>query len=223
MRTIKVLIGASALIVAGCQARGEAPSMTSSALDVPHMREFRVTSAPAGYDDFCRRAPRECATGRSRSGRVVMNRQRWAELNAVNSRINRAVRPTTDQQLYGMPEYWAFPGRYGDCEDYVLLKRKRLIERGWPAAALLITVLRDENNDGHAVLTVVTNKGDLVLDNKVDAIRPWSETPYTYYLRQSRSDPSKWVTLSPGELGTRPLATVARRQEIFGEVEPTPH
>jgi len=27
----------------------------------------------------------------------------------------------------------------GDCEDYVLLKRKMLIDAGWPREALLIT------------------------------------------------------------------------------------
>lgn len=176
------------------------------------MREFRVTRAPSGYLEFCRRSPGDCARNRARSGRVVMNGRRWSELNSVNGRVNRAVRPTTDEQLYGVPELWVYPDRFGDCEDYVLLKRKRLIERGWPENALLITVLRDENNDGHAVLTVVTNRGDLVLDNKVDAIRPWTQTPYTYYLRQSRSDPRKWVNLSAGDLGTRaPAITIAGR------------
>lgn len=207
MRSLKVLIGAATLIIAGCQARGEAPEVTSTTLKASHMREFRLTSAPTGYTEFCRRSPRDCTEAPGRPGRVVMNAKRWAELNSVNQRTNRAVRPTTDLQLYGTAEYWTYPSRFGDCEDYVLLKRKRLIAMGWPPSALLITVLRDENNDGHAVLTAVTDRGDLVLDNKVDQVRPWSQTPYTYYLRQSRNDPRKWVTLSPGELGTRPLAT----------------
>ena len=55
---------------------------------------------------------------------------------------------------------------YGDCEDYVLLKRKMLIDAGWPREALLITVVRDRKGEGHAVLTVKTDKGELVLDNQ---------------------------------------------------------
>lgn len=176
------------------------------------MQEYRSTSAPAGYLEFCRRHPGECRAGGANAARVALSRTRWAELNAVNKAVNGAVRPTSDQEYYGRSEYWTYPDRYGDCEDYVLLKRKQLIEKGWPENALLITVLRDENNDGHAVLTVVTDKGDLVLDNKVDIVRPWTQTPYTYYLRQSRQDSRKWVSLSPTDLGTRALAATASRR-----------
>jgi len=43
---------------------------------------------------------------------------------------------------------------HGDCEDYALLKRKLLLQAARPRPALLITVARDRNGDGHAVLTV---------------------------------------------------------------------
>jgi predicted transglutaminase-like cysteine proteinase len=39
-----------------------------------------------------------------------------------------------------------------DCEDYVLLKRRMLMQAGWPREALLVTVVRDKKGDGHAVL-----------------------------------------------------------------------
>ena len=57
--------------------------------------------------------------------------------------------------------------RGGDCEDYVLLKRKMLMQAGWPRQALLITVVRDEQGDGHAVLTVKTDKGDIACEHVV--------------------------------------------------------
>ena len=57
-------------------------------------------------------------------------------------------------------EKWSYPDDgYGDCEDYVLLKRRLLAARGFPESTLLITVVRDENNEGHAVLTVRTDRG----------------------------------------------------------------
>ncbi len=62
----------------------------------------------------------------------------------------------------------------------MLLKRRTLIEHGYPESTLLITVVRDENNEGHAVLTVRTDQGDFVLDNKRREVMRWADTPYTY-------------------------------------------
>jgi len=77
----------------------------------------------------------------------------------------------------------------------VLLKRRMLIERGWPESTLLITVVRDENNEGHAVLTARTDIGDLVLDNKRQQILRWSDTPYTFIKQQSDRNPLVWTSL----------------------------
>ena len=70
-----------------------------------------------------------------------------------------------------------------------------MIERGWPREALLITVVRDKKDNGHAVLTVVTDRGDFVLDNQRDEIVPWNETGYRFVKRQSQSNPNEWVAL----------------------------
>jgi len=131
--------------------------------------------------------------------RVVMNADRWNDLKVINDNANDTVEPVSDIDLYKVIEYWTYPQTQGDCEDYVLLKRKQLMMMGWPAEALLITVLRDENNDGHAVLTVATDQGDYILDNRVYDILPWQETNYTYYKRQSQTDPWRWVSLRPGK------------------------
>ena len=93
-------------------------------------------------------------------------------------------------------ERWNYPDDgYGDCEDYVLLKRKMLVQAGWPPQALLITVVRDKQGDGHAVLTVKTDKGEFILDNQAERILLWSETSYRYVKRQSQADPNRWVAL----------------------------
>ena len=59
-------------------------------------------------------------------------------------------------------------------QDYVLLKRRMLMQAGWPRQALLITVVRDKRGDGHAVLTVKTDKVEFILDNQNETIVTWS-------------------------------------------------
>ena len=74
----------------------------------------------------------------------------------------------------------------------------------WPAVqttivivggVLLITVVLDSDGGGHAVLTVATDEGDLILDNLTSEVLPWHETPYRFVKRQSAADPSQWVSL----------------------------
>jgi len=114
----------------------------------------------------------------------------------VNRSVNTAIKPMTDLEQYGVVEKWAYPDDgYGDCEDYVLLKRRMLMELGWPREALLITVVREKNGDGHAVLTVKTDRGEFILDNQNDEIVLWSESDYRFVKRQSQSDPNLWVSL----------------------------
>jgi len=92
----------------------------------------------------------------------------------------------TDLEHWGVVERWNYPDDgYGDCEDYVLAKRRLLIQAGWPREALFVTVGRDKRGDGHAVLTVKTDKGEFVLDNQNDQILLWSDTGYRFVKRQS--------------------------------------
>ena len=94
--------------------------------------------------------------------------------------------------ITGLRKYGTCPDTHGDCEDYVLLKRQTLMRRGWPASALLVTVVRRKNGDGHAVLTVRTNRGDFILDNLKDKIEPWNKTEYTYLKRVSAAHSGIW-------------------------------
>ncbi len=167
------------------------------------MKEYGGTLPPVGHVRFCTKRPHECAVRHRERSTLRLTRARWNELNLVNRAVNTQVRPTTDLALYGRREHWAYPTSQGDCEDYVLLKRLTLIKRGWPADALLITVVRDQEGAGHAVLTVTTDRGDFILDNKVGAIKPWTETTYRYLKRQSRSHPARWVALDKRAASTR--------------------
>ena len=168
-----------------------------------YMKVYNETLPPIGFVQFCKTAPQDCGGTLGEAVRVVMNKERWNDLNSVNLKANEKVEAIMDIDLYNVEEYWTYPDTQGDCEDYVLLKRKKLMMMGWPSETLLITVLRDENNEGHAVLTVSTDKGDFILDNRRDEILPWAATGYTYYKRQSQADPWRWVSLRSNKLALR--------------------
>jgi len=165
---------------------------------VAFMTSFGDTLPPIGFVTFCRENRAECRAGQRFADRVQLTPAKYREIEAVNRAVNAAIAPITDLELYGRPEVWTYPvAAQGDCEDYVLLKRRMLIERGFPESTLLITVVRDENNEGHAVLTVRTDRGDFVLDNKRRDVMPWAETPYTFVKRQSEKNPLVWISLLP--------------------------
>ena len=126
----------------------------------------------------------------------MLSGQAWKDLDRVNLWVNSHVKPMTDMEHWGVVERWNYPDDgYGDCEDYVLLKRRMLMQAGWPREALLITVVRDNRGDGHAILTVKTDKGEYVLDNQNDQILLWSDTGYRFVKRQSQADPNVWIGL----------------------------
>ena len=178
---------------------------------VAFLQPFGETLPPIGYVNFCRERADECRPSRRFADRVQLTGAKLTELKEVNESVNDAVAPITDMDLYGKVEVWTYPVKEGDCEDYVLLKRRILIERGWPESTLLITVVRDENNEGHAVLTVRTDHGDLVLDNKQQAVMAWADTPYTFVKQQSARNPLVWTSLLPPNLALQPQVSASNR------------
>jgi predicted transglutaminase-like cysteine proteinase len=156
--------------------------------------------------------PDACAPQGSDEKRFQPTPERLSELDDVNRGINRAIAPATDVEIYGVSEYWTLPAdNRGDCEDYALLKQKLLVARGWPLNALLLTVVRDEKGEGHAVLTVRTSQGDYILDNKADAVKLWNKSSYQFVMRQSYLDPRVWVSLDASE-GAAPGAIAGVRE-----------
>ena len=152
--------------------------------------------SPSGWQQFCKDWPVECPSDPLAARDIVMTPAAWHDISDVNGSVNGSIKPLTDKEHYARSEYWTYPkdGK-GDCEDYLLLKRKVLMEKGYPRQALLITVVALANGDGHAVLTVRTDKGDYVLDNLRSDVLPWGETGYRYVKRQSQTDPNVWITL----------------------------
>lgn len=156
----------------------------------------RQTSQPIGHYEFCKANPRECTIRPRDDGALRLTDELWTLINEVNLRVNKAVAPQSDIDNYGLDEVWTYPdsGR-GDCEDYALEKRRQLSKGGISLADLLITVVRKPDGEGHAVLTVRTDKGDYVLDNLSDEVKPWRETGYKYLKRQASYNTGRWVSL----------------------------
>lgn len=190
----------AAFFFIGCS---EASALDSS----PRMKILGAARAPIGFVAFCTSHPADCAKETPQQGRVILTAATFAQLDQVNRWANTQIQPVTDQEFYGTPEYWTYPTTKGDCEDYVLLKRKLLMDAGWSESSLLITVVRDEKGAGHAVLTVPTDQGDLILDNQREDIVVWSQTPYQYVKRQSQTDPKLWVFVGPVDSNTGVAST----------------
>ncbi|MDM7849625.1 transglutaminase-like cysteine peptidase [Pseudochrobactrum kiredjianiae] len=170
-------------------------SAQATELNTPFMATGGLTSQPIGHYEFCKRLPNECNLTSAQTAPIKLDQATWAKIVQVNLDVNANIKPVTDMELYGQEEYWAYPVDAGDCEDYVLLKRRELAEAGLPLGSLLITVLRKPDGEGHAVLTVRTDRGDFILDNLTDAVKNWQETDYTYLKRQAANHTGRWVSI----------------------------
>ncbi len=102
------------------------------------------------------------------------------QLNEVNNRMNKA-KYITDKANWGKKDYWATPGefmaRFGDCEDYAILKYLSLRRLGWKESSLRVVAVKDLNlKVGHAVLIVLFKHPKtgkilpLLLDNQIKKI-----------------------------------------------------
>ena len=182
-----------------CAVAFSVPALATSGAKKPgaFAREYGETLPPIGFVEFCQRNAEACDQESGSKRRLAMTEEKWLLVRMVNAFVNGAIAPITDETLYGTPEYWTIPADAGDCEDLVLLKKKILQQKGIPAEVLRITVVLDEQGEGHAVLSLVTTRGDFILDNRRNDIRNWSATNYTMLKRQSAQDPRKWVSLEP--------------------------
>ena len=155
-----------------------------------------VVKPPSGWLQFCSENPGECRPAAEEPRDVVLTPDLLQQLFSINSYANDRVKWTSDAELYGKTEHWAYPLDRGDYEDIVLLKRRLLANAGWPLSTLLITTVEDPSakNGRHAVLTVRTDRSELILDNQTPEILFWYETNYRYLMRQSPTDPNVWVS-----------------------------
>jgi predicted transglutaminase-like cysteine proteinase len=186
-------VAASAVIVLLCFS---AAITAASAQDLYISVGARTQTPPIGWIQFCETYKAVCDTKPLPPVDVVLDDKAWKALKDVNDWVNHNIKPMTDMDHYGMIQWWRYPDDgAGACHSYALLKQRLLMQAGWPRQALLMTIVHESDGEGHAVLTVKTDRGELILDNLTDDILLWSKTPYRYYKRQSQDDPNVWVWL----------------------------
>lgn len=160
---------------------------------VPERSAF--VSPPAGFISFCIRFPDQCEAGAEQATEVFLTATRWQLLQRINADVNRAIRPADDEAHYGRPEYWTIPSDgFGDCEDYALIKRRDLSRAGFPLKALRIAIVTSLQSGRHAVLVVVSDKSEFVLDNLTDAILDRRQSAYFWIERQDAFNPYAWIS-----------------------------
>jgi predicted transglutaminase-like cysteine proteinase len=153
------------------------------------------TLPPMAFTQFCLRYRGECRTRPMfRGGPVRLSEERWADLKEINQVVNRGIAPERNE-LGLAGEQWLINPARGDCNDYAVSKRHELLERGWPARALLLSEVMVNSGEHHLILVVRTNSGDLVLDNMTPQIKPWSRVPYRW-VRMQMPNSKLWATIS---------------------------
>jgi predicted transglutaminase-like cysteine proteinase len=191
--SVKWVAAASMLLLAATWGAGAEARL----LQTTYAAVGTETSVPYGWVDFCGRRPEECNVQRLAALDVRLTDQAWAVLDRINRAVNASIEPISNLDHWGtMLDHWDYPvdGK-GDCKIYALYKRKLLLDEGFPRQALLMTIVRDLDGEGHTILTVKTDHGEFVLDNLSDEIRPWSATGYRFVKRQSQEDPNLWVSI----------------------------
>ena len=169
----------------------------------------QANPTPASID-FCRRMPTECKIDPAEPAVIALTPDVWQTLVAVNRAVNKRIKPITDLKHWGVIDRWDFPDDgLGDCEDYQILKRKLLADRGLPRRAMRMTVVRDGKGEGHAVLMIRTDRGDFILDNQRAAILPWKGTRYVFVKREGQTSQA-WVSL---ETDVSPVVTALSEEE----------
>ena len=157
------------------------------------------TSRPYGHVEYCSRNASDC---RKRTPASQLPPVRLDVLNSVNQAVNRAIKPAADTIAFGRKEFWTAKARSGDCEDFALAKRSRLLRKGFKPSQLLLTMGRN-GGEAHTVLVVRTRDGDYVLDNLIDEVRPVQSARMSFLKIQSPDNGGHWLKVT-GKTGRAP-------------------
>ena len=151
------------------------------------------TSAPFAFIEFCVRYSVRCRPS-SELQTISVDDNKLSELTLVQRLVNRSITPRPDPP--GTDLSWMENAKVGDCDDYAMTKRGRLLDSGWPASAVLLAIAVVPNGEHHIVVVVVTESGDLVLDNLRPNVIQWTKLPYRWIKRSSPYDPREWQVIA---------------------------
>jgi predicted transglutaminase-like cysteine proteinase len=181
-----------ALSVGSADARNRSLPDSNS---VTSIVEASPTLAPFQHVRFCLRYPSECKSNPTENARIDLDTQTTELLKRVNHSVNMSIIPTAKSYGSNLGDGWTIAPDMGDCNDYAVTKRHELLESGLPAKALRLSVVKTASGIGHLVLVVVTTKGDIVMDNLTEVIRPWQSTDYHWLKIQSATDSKFWYEI----------------------------
>lgn len=193
VKTLAVAVGMAASIATTASAvqLGGLAKNPVTARPGQFMSTSRPTIAPIAFAKFCDNAADQCVRIGDRDT-IELTKQKRTELQRINSEINSAI--VYIGELEGQDE-WKLNPASGDCDDYAVTKRQRLLRAGWPSGALRIATARTPSGIGHAVLVVSTTQGDLVLDNRTNVVKPWKAVDLKWIKIQSHENPRVWLKL----------------------------
>ncbi|MGA7807971.1 MAG: transglutaminase-like cysteine peptidase [Bradyrhizobium sp.] len=154
--------------------------------------EGSPTLAPFQHVRFCRRYPDDCRSDPAAIERIELSAENTELLKRINHDVNTSIAPTVKSYGTDLADGWVIAPVAGDCNDYAVTKRHDLLQSGLPARALRLSVVKTSSGIGHLVLVVATTKGDIVLDNLTEALRPWQSTDYHWLKIQSAADARFW-------------------------------
>jgi predicted transglutaminase-like cysteine proteinase len=163
--------------------------------------EASPTLAPFQHVRFCLRYPSDCKSNPTENERIDLDAQTTELLKRVNHSVNMSIIPTSKSYGPNLGDGWTIAPDMGDCNDYAVTKRHELLENGLPSKALRLSVVKTASGIGHLVLVVVTTKGDIVMDNLTEVIRPWQSTDYHWLKIQSATDSKFWYEIKAPAIG----------------------
>jgi predicted transglutaminase-like cysteine proteinase len=192
MKLLYAPLLAALIACAGNTAKAETDSATRSAR-ASFIEEFDNTLAPMNFVKFCMKNDAECSTDAGERALPPVD-DAMAMLRQVNISVNESIAPMR-KPTDPMTANWTISPSAGDCNDYAVTKRHRLVAMGWPQSSLRLAVVRIDGGQGHLVLVARLPDGDVVLDNLSSTVRPWNSLGYEWISMQSGTDPHFWVNI----------------------------
>lgn len=172
-------------------------------------------AGPAGWHALCAQAADLCNRTAPRPGELPDSAALQA-LERINDAVNAAIIPELEP---AGRDRWEIEPAAGDCEDFALTKKRRLIAAGWPGERLRFATVATESDEYHAVLLVDAAAGPLVLDNRFDEVLPWARLEafgYRLIAVEGAGPDGSW-SISP--FGTV-FAMLAGDGRAAGDIEP---
>lgn len=195
---IAVALALAGALAAGCLTAAHAAGTATIEPSSPIAFQDPVP-IPVGYYELCVSSPSVCRPRagrlpRTADGAVRATPELFERLQSVTVAVNRSITPVADRNAPGIGR-WRIDPKAGNCKDYALTKRQQLLAAGLPSSAALVAIVRLWSGEQHAVLVVRTDRGDYVLDNLDDSVRPWRRVSYRWEKIQSPTDTWIWHRL----------------------------